>query len=109
LGSGGLKVDILLDKGDNELIIPMKHVPSWKLRKNPFWRVGNTVVPTNEIGRPLLYAYEASQDVGGKVVLTLPPGKKADHLGIKIQFIGRIDMVRLSLLFVDSTMIKSSS
>ncbi|KAI2509768.1 Vacuolar protein sorting-associated protein 26 [Fragilaria crotonensis] len=37
-------------------------------------------------------AFEASQDIKGKVVLTLPHGKKADHLGIKIQFIGRIDM-----------------
>jgi hypothetical protein len=25
----------------------------------------------------------------------LPPGKRADHLGIKIQFIGRIDMVSI--------------
>ena len=66
----------------------MHHAPSWKLRKNPFWRVGS-IVPSN--GE---FAYEASQDVGGKIVLTLPPGKKADHLGIKIQFIGRIDMVR---------------
>jgi Vacuolar protein sorting-associated protein 26 len=40
------------------------------------------------------FAYEASQDIKGKVILTLPSGKKADHLGIKIQFIGRIDMVR---------------
>ena len=28
----------------------------------------------------------------GKVVLTLPPGKKVEHLGIKIVFFGRIDM-----------------
>jgi len=39
-----------------------------------------------------LYAYDASENVSGTVTLTLPPGKKQEHLGIKIQFIGRIDM-----------------
>ena len=39
-----------------------------------------------------IYAYEASQDIEGHVIVTLPPGKKTDHLGIKLQFIGRIDM-----------------
>lgn len=88
-------MDIVLDAGQgNDQINPMHHAPSWKLRKNPFWRIGS-VVPTNEFGTATLFAYEASQDVGGKVILSLPPGKKADHLGIKIQFIGRIDMVRV--------------
>jgi vacuolar protein sorting-associated protein 26 len=41
----------------------------------------------------VLYAYEASQDITGTVSLRLPPsGKKCEHLGIKVQFIGRIDM-----------------
>ena len=40
-----------------------------------------------------LFGYEASQDVGGVVTLLIPPGKKLEHLGIKVQFIGRIDMV----------------
>ena len=40
------------------------------------------------------FGYEASQDVGGFVTLQIPPGKKLEHLGIKVQFIGRIDMVR---------------
>jgi vacuolar protein sorting-associated protein 26 len=39
-----------------------------------------------------LYVYEASDDVEGRVVFRLPPGKKAEHLGIKVQFLGRIDM-----------------
>jgi hypothetical protein len=98
LVGGGLKVEIVLERSnDNDKVVPMHHPPSWKLRKNPFWRVGS-VVPSN--GE---FAYEASQDIKGKVILTLPSGKKADHLGIKIQFIGRIDMVRTnyrhSLLF----------
>lgn len=93
----------------NDQVVPMHHAPSWKLRKNPFWRVsGNSVVPAmNEMGTFALCAYEASQDVSGKVMLTLPPGKKADHLGIKIQFIGRIDMVRLRL-FVQSLLVLQS-
>ena len=40
-----------------------------------------------------LFAYEAQQDVGGVVTLHIAPGKKIEHLGIKVQFIGRIDMV----------------
>jgi hypothetical protein len=112
LGGGGLKVDIILQDAvkpgqqqdqppvPNDQVVPMHHTPSWKLRKNPFFRVGSTVVPAmNEMGVPAICAYEAAQDVGGKIVLTLPPGKKADHLGIKIQFIGRIDMVRTLLLY----------
>jgi vacuolar protein sorting-associated protein 26 len=43
-------------------------------------------------GKEIRYAYEASQDVEGVVVLRLPPGKKTEHLGIRVQFIGRIDM-----------------
>jgi len=47
-------------------------------------------------GRESLYAYEASEDVEGVVVLRLPMGsgsnKGLEHLGIKVQFIGRIDM-----------------
>ena len=70
----------------------MSHAPSWRLRKNPFWRVGNTAIPTDTYGNAHLYAYEASQDVVGRAVFSLPPGRKVEHLGIKIQFIGRIDM-----------------
>jgi hypothetical protein len=62
------------------------------MRKNPFWKVGNTqIAPDGEMGT--LFAFEAAENVAGTVVLSLPPGKKWDHLGIKIQFIGRIDMV----------------
>jgi vacuolar protein sorting-associated protein 26 len=43
-------------------------------------------------GKEIRFAYEASQDVEGVVVLRLPPGKKTEHLGIRVQFIGRIDM-----------------
>lgn len=99
LGGSGLKIQVVLDGNrtdkNKENVVPMHHTPSWKLRKNPFWRIGSSVatVPTSEAGSALLYAYEASEDIGGKVLLMLPPGKKADHLGIKIQFIGRIDMV----------------
>jgi len=100
---GGVKIQILLDGGQQQqpidgggknMVVPMHHTPSWKLRKNPFWRISasSSSVPTNEAGSPILHAYEASQDIGGKVLLMLPSGKKVDHLGIKIQFIGRIDM-----------------
>ena len=126
------------------MVVPMDHLPSWKMHKNPFWRVkhpqrvapqsNNMMMPPSQQpssdpynshmspgpdshyhpgqppphhptaggGAPMMmqspavshqwYAYEASQDIEGHVILTLPPGKKADHLGIKLQFIGRIDM-----------------
>ena len=83
----------------------MDHYPSWKLHKNPFWRVKHpngaklaSVAPVMSASgqvevKPNLFAYEAHQDIGGVVTLQLAPGKKVDHLGIKVQFIGRIDMV----------------
>jgi len=43
----------------------------------------------------VIYAYGENEDVQGVVHLVLPPGKKFEHLGIKIQFVGRIDMVSL--------------
>lgn len=112
-----MSVDIVLT-GENENALRMDHHPSWKLHKNPFWRVKHPSIAAKAAAAPHLvdetvsgsvvnsalapgvatsrqmYAYESSQNVEGMVVLTLPSGKKMDHLGIKIQFIGRIDMVR---------------
>jgi Vacuolar protein sorting-associated protein 26 len=89
-------------------VIPIDHYPSWRLHKNPFWRVKSpqlskmaSVTPTGmgpggemDTKQTQLYGYEASQDISGIVTLQIPPGKKVEHLGIKVQFIGRIDMVR---------------
>lgn len=103
-GGGGVKIDIQLTPPEGQKgIIPMDHFPSWKLNKNPFWRVkhpngikGASVAPVmNSYGelevKPQIFAYESHQDVVGTVALHLAPGKKVEHLGIKIQFIGRID------------------
>lgn len=46
----------------------------------------------------VVYAYDGGQDVGGVVHLTLPHGKSYEHLGVKIQFLGRISMVRRILI-----------
>jgi Vacuolar protein sorting-associated protein 26 len=72
----------------------MSHQPSWRMRKNPFWKVGGTQIAYDTSDFGALFAFEATENIAGAVILSLPPGKKADHLGIKIQFIGRIDMVR---------------
>lgn len=204
-GSGNCKIDIVLNANQNDPgIVPIDHHPSWKLHRNPFWRVkhpqavsggnkqqeqqpqnnmggalnnnmmaagspgmnpmdtnrnmngmnnpnmnnmnmnpnmnvhmnnpnmtmnpnnnnmGNNMHMPNQFpqqqqqmqmpGNPMspqmmmnppelvheglrqaVVAYEASRDVGGVVRLRVPPGKKVEHLGIKVQFIGRIDMVR---------------
>ena len=51
----------------------------------------NMMVRSSTAEQPL-YIYQADADVQGSVVFRLPPGKKAEHLGIKVQFLGRIDM-----------------
>ena len=117
-GAGGVKIDIRYTPTDQQkqssgAIVPIDHYPTWKLNKNPFWRVKHpnssnnnnrmaSVAPAPIIpGDPnsfmaaqerTIFAYEQHQDVGGVVTLHLAPGKKIEHLGIKIQFIGRIDM-----------------
>jgi vacuolar protein sorting-associated protein 26 len=120
-GAGGVKVDIRFIPSDQQkqspgAVVPIDHYPTWKLNKNPFWRVKHpnssnnnnnnnrmaSVAPAPIIpGDPnsfmaaqerTIFAYEQHQDVGGVVTLYLAPGKKIEHLGIKIQFIGRIDM-----------------
>lgn len=145
-GSGGVKIEIKLvpQQTQNQQhygvqpppaeLIPLDHFPSWKLHKNPFWRVKHpslapgiklaSIAPSNPTAmgnsmsmsgggmggsmmgggmggdvdvmstKSQLFAYEAQQDVGGIVTLYVAPGKKIEHLGIKVQFIGRIDMVR---------------
>ena len=41
----------------------------------------------------IIYAFGEMEDVQGVVHLRLPPGKKLEHLGVKIQFVGRVDLV----------------
>ena len=95
--------------------VVLDHHPSWKLHKNPFWRVqhpgGSKVQPIGGgpnmmYGSPqqqqqlppptqkeIIYAFEPGQTISGRVVIRTPPGSKPpDHLGLKVQFIGRIDM-----------------
>ena len=118
-GAGGVKIDIRYTPTDQQkqssgAIVPIDHYPTWKLNKNPFWRVKHPNSSNNNNNRmasvapaPIIpgdpnsfmaaqertiFAYEQHQDVGGVVTLHLAPGKKIEHLGIKIQFIGRIDM-----------------
>jgi vacuolar protein sorting-associated protein 26 len=109
-GAGGIKIDIRTTPTPQQqqtpaAIVPMDHYPSWKLHKNPFWRVKHpngqklaSVTPiltasgdVQEVRSPV-FAYEQHEDISGVVTVHVPPGKKLEHLGIKIQFIGRIDM-----------------
>lgn len=139
-GGSGLTIEIQLTPSVSQSsIVPLDHAPSWKMHKNPFWRVrhpqrvspsesntsmlgqGPAVAPgvspqqsygggyppvvggppismniagpmMQGPGSPQFFAYEASQDIEGQVIITMPPGKKTEHFGIRVQFIGRIDM-----------------
>jgi hypothetical protein len=104
-GQGGVKIDIRLTPQEGLAVVPMDHYPSWKLHKNPFWRVKHpngtklasvapTMSPYGEMQvKPQIFAYESHQDISGVVTLHVAPGKRLEHLGIKVQFIGRIDTV----------------
>ena len=48
----------------------------------------------------VIYAFGEMEDVRGVVHLRLPPGKKFDHLGVKVQFVGRVEMVSLDRLWL---------
>ena len=40
-----------------------------------------------------IYVYDVNEDIEGLVNLYLPPGKKTDHMGIKMHLFGRIELV----------------
>lgn len=179
-GSGAVKIEIRLDPKQ----VILDHTPSWRLHRNPFWRVKHPVgdqlqlnngnnanainnnnggfsnppqtpqqqqpmqpgmmnpqqqqppygppssqpqpystpqpygAPSQSMNTPygsnsygqssygqpsysplppynkdIVYAYNAHDDISGQIILRLPSSqKKFEHLGIKVQFIGRIDM-----------------
>jgi hypothetical protein len=106
----------------SKTIIPLDHSPNWRVSKNVFMsslskqtlqnviRKNNTailqvhphqpVVAEPQFGgmpqqqlQPIIYAHSETEDVQGVVHLLLQPGKHFEHAGIKIQFVGRIEMV----------------
>ena len=117
---------------ENEGVKKLDHALTWKVRKNPFSalknfkqdQIGNsdmndssTVlsdITSHTLGgvdversdeNSVLYVYDASEDVEGFVNLYLPPGKKADHLGIKVELIGQIEMVSPMSLLSNNTIL----
>ena len=40
-----------------------------------------------------IVVYSSEHDTEGEVTLTMPHGKKLDHMGVQVKFFGRIDMV----------------
>ncbi|GKY92635.1 hypothetical protein MPSEU_000233600 [Mayamaea pseudoterrestris] len=121
-GGGNISMEIQIDPPTSATQQPvpsvvLDHHPSWKLHKNPFWRVqhpgGSKVQPIGGAGssmygqqqqqqssslssfsqKEIIYAFEPGQTISGRVIFRSPPGSKTvEHLGIKVQFIGRIDM-----------------
>jgi hypothetical protein len=63
---------------------------------NPMGMAGQMQQQEQEV----IYAFGEMEDVRGVVHLRLPPGKKFDHLGVKVQFVGRVEMVSFDGLCV---------
>lgn len=113
IGGGGLKIFISIDPTSSDKVVQLSHPPSWKIRKNPFLHalkrstkntgatVGTHLQQSNLSRDPNQYtninhyAYDSSQDVSGTITLSLPSGKRYDHLGIKAEFVGRISTMSM--------------
>jgi hypothetical protein len=102
-GGGGLITEIHLKPDLSSIangdVLQLDHMPSWKVRKNPFTRNSHnsTIDPSGDSSDEPVYAYNEMQNIEGEVVLWLPPGKSLEHNGIKVQLLGRIDLVRTYL------------
>lgn len=114
LGGSNLQVEIALDSSGI-----ISELPSWKVRKNAFAhalkepsdpRSVTTSSSTTMTQNKALsskqsssswveasYIYEADDDVKGSVILSLPYGKRVDHLGIKVELVGRIFLEALAV------------
>ena len=99
IGGISLKVSIELNantKSKTGGVVRLDHLPTWKVRKNVFSSLrlpstrGGSRVASYDSGA--VFAYDASTDIEGQVSLYLPQGKKVDHLGINVEFLGRITM-----------------
>lgn len=118
LGGPGLKVYIDIDPSTSKNVIQLDHPPSWKIRKNPFLHAlkrstkvaSSTTTNNNVVDRAGSfstdadlsytsanhYAFDSSDaDVSGTVTMSIPPGKKYDHLGIKVEFVGRMSTMSM--------------
>lgn len=102
LGTGGLQIKIHLT-GTPETnpsdIFYLRHRPSWKVRKNVFTALKShaissapTLSPGTGNGPQRIMVHSCNHETEGEVTLTMPHGKKFDHLGIQVKFFGRIDM-----------------
>eukprot|EP01083_Nonionella_stella_P215362 775163_1 len=58
------------------------------MNMNMNMNVNNSYAQQQEV----IYAFGEMEDVQGVVHLCLLPGKRLEHLGVKIQFVGRVDM-----------------
>lgn len=99
-GTKQVKIDIHLTPPEGPSIL-LDHRPSWKLHKNPFWRVkhpqSRPLDNSLTLPKDPVYVFAAAQDIAGTVVLRPPGGGGGnnsgyEHLGVSIQLVGRIDM-----------------
>lgn len=111
----GIVADITLDppQTSSSHIKALDHVPTWKVRKNAFAHAvkkNASITPFHaealaassspdyrQGSTNYIYAYRDEDDVKGIVNIAVPPGKKLDHLGIKVEYVGRIDLGPLAM------------
>lgn len=85
-------------------------MPSWKVRRNPFALVqpnsNRKDDDSDDKGRLVpaidkqvvrhdedkVYIYLDNDDIHGVVTLTVTPGKQAEHLGVKVEFVGQVEL-----------------
>lgn len=99
---GGLKVFVSLLPSEKSVTV--SHMPSWKVRRNPFALVqpnsNRKDDDSDDKGRLVpaidkqvvrhdedkVYIYLDNDDIHGVVTLTVTPGKQAEHLGKRLHF-----------------------
>lgn len=121
LGGASVQIGITLTPPvkAQDKIVRLHRSQRWKVHKNPYHQfhyfenkagrsdsaqkfdqiAASSVTPhsSSETPHEDVYAYDAAMDVEGVITLSIPPGKKVEHLGMRVEFVGRIEMVSIAL------------
>mmetsp|Transcript_8533 Transcript_8533/g.10953 ORF Transcript_8533/g.10953 Transcript_8533/m.10953 type:complete len:359 (-) Transcript_8533:266-1342(-) len=102
-GGGALNAFITVHPTDKNSV-SRDHLPTWKVRRNPFSliKLNKQENERNNSGtnltdpaftskdKAVTQVFRDTDDISGEVILRIPPGRKAEHMGVQVQFFGRI-------------------